>query len=43
MILHFVGEQNSPYYKSDTFMELLRKVTQIPPDLCSNSTIIVWR
>ena len=21
MILHFVGEQNSPYYKSDTFME----------------------
>lgn len=30
MILHFVGEQNSPYYKSDTFMELLRKVTQNP-------------
>ena len=30
MIVHFVGEENSPYYKSDTFMELLRKVTQNP-------------
>ena len=30
MIVHFVGEQDSPYYKSDTFMDLLRKVTQNP-------------
>ena len=30
MIVHFVGEENSPYYKSDTFMELLRRVTQHP-------------
>ena len=30
MIVHFVGESNSPYYKSETFMELLRKVTQQP-------------
>ena len=30
MIVHFVGEPNSPYYKSDTFMELLRRVTQHP-------------
>ncbi len=30
MIVHFVGEENSPYYKSDAFMELLRKVTQHP-------------
>ncbi|WP_295936848.1 transcription-repair coupling factor [uncultured Alistipes sp.] len=30
MIVHFVGEQDSPYYKSETFMELLRKVTQNP-------------
>ena len=30
MILHFVGEQNSPYYKSDTFMQLLQRVTQRP-------------
>lgn len=30
MIVHFVGEQNSPYYKSDVFMELLRRVTQQP-------------
>ena len=30
MIVHFVGEENSPYYKSDTFMELLKHVTQHP-------------
>jgi len=30
MIVHFVGEAESPYYKSDTFMELLRRVTQRP-------------
>ncbi|MEG0788756.1 MAG: transcription-repair coupling factor [Alistipes sp.] len=30
MIVYFVGEENSPYYKSDTFMALLRKVTQKP-------------
>ena len=30
MIVQFVGEENSPYYKSEVFMELLRKVTQRP-------------
>ena len=30
MIVHFVGEENSPYYKSDVFMELLKKVTAQP-------------
>ncbi|MDE6070474.1 MAG: transcription-repair coupling factor [Alistipes sp.] len=30
MIVHFVGEENSPYYKSDIFMELLKHVTQHP-------------
>ena len=30
MIVHFVGEENSPYYKSDVFMEMLRRVTQSP-------------
>ena len=30
MIVHFVGEENSPFYKTDTFMELLRRVTQHP-------------
>ncbi len=30
MIVQFVGEENSPYYKSEVFMELLRKVTQHP-------------
>ncbi|MDE5906481.1 MAG: transcription-repair coupling factor, partial [Alistipes sp.] len=30
MIVHFVGEENSPYYKSDVFMELLKHVTQHP-------------
>ncbi|MEG0807983.1 MAG: transcription-repair coupling factor [Alistipes sp.] len=30
MIVHFVGEENSPYYKSAIFMDLLRSVTQHP-------------
>ena len=30
MIVHFVGESNSPYYKSDTFMNLLKKITAQP-------------
>ncbi len=30
MIVHFVGEQNSPYYKSDVFMDILKKVTAQP-------------
>ncbi len=30
MIVHFVGDDASPYYKSDTFMELLRRVTAHP-------------
>ena len=30
MIIHFVGEQNSPYYKSDVFMNLLRTITAQP-------------
>ncbi len=30
MIVHFVGEENSPYFKSEVFMELLRRVTQHP-------------
>ncbi len=30
MIVHFVGEQNSPFYKSDTFMDMLRKITAQP-------------
>ena len=30
MIVHFVGEEHSPYYKSDTFMTLLQRVTQRP-------------
>ena len=30
MIVHFVGEENSPYYQSDVFMELLKRVTQHP-------------
>ncbi len=28
MIVHFVGDQNSAYYKSDTFMKLLERVTR---------------
>ena len=30
MIVHFVGEENSPYYKSEVFMTLLRKITAQP-------------
>ena len=30
MIVHFVGEENSPYYKSETFMALLQRVTKHP-------------
>ena len=30
MIVQFVGEENSPYYKSETFMTLLQRVTQHP-------------
>ncbi len=30
MIVHFVGEQNSPYYKTEIFMDLLKKVTAQP-------------
>ena len=30
MIVHFVGDDHSPYYKSDVFMELLRRVTRQP-------------
>ena len=30
MIVQFVGEENSPFYKNDVFMELLRRVTQQP-------------
>ncbi len=30
MIVHFVGEENSPYYKSDTFMNLLKSITAQP-------------
>ncbi|MBR5334629.1 MAG: transcription-repair coupling factor [Alistipes sp.] len=30
MIVHFVGEENSPYYKSDVFMTLLKEVTAEP-------------
>ncbi|MEG1644715.1 MAG: transcription-repair coupling factor [Alistipes sp.] len=30
MIIHFVGDDNAPYFKSNTFMEILRKVTQQP-------------
>ncbi len=30
MIVQFVGEQNSPYYKSETFMTLLQRVTAEP-------------
>ena len=28
MIVHFVGEENSPFYKSEAFMTLLQRVTQ---------------
>ena len=30
MIVHFVGDAASPFYKSDVFSELLRRVTQRP-------------
>ncbi len=30
MIVHFVGDDASPYYKSDTFMQLLQRVTADP-------------
>ena len=30
MIVHFVGEENSPFYKSEAFMALLQRVTQRP-------------
>jgi transcription-repair coupling factor (superfamily II helicase) len=30
MIVHFVGEENSPYYKSEVFMTLLKKITSQP-------------
>ncbi|WP_346701537.1 transcription-repair coupling factor [uncultured Alistipes sp.] len=30
MIVHFVGEEQSPYYKSETFMTLLQRVTRHP-------------
>ena len=30
MIVHFVGEQNSPYYQSEIFRTLLQKVVQHP-------------
>ena len=30
MIVHFVGEENSPFYKSEDFMTLLQRVTQRP-------------
>ena len=30
MIVHFVGEQNSPYYQSEVFRNLLMYITQHP-------------
>ena len=30
MIVHFVGEETSPFYKSEAFMTLLQRVTQRP-------------
>ena len=30
MIVHFVGEENSPFYKSEAFMTLLQRVTKHP-------------
>ena len=30
MIVHFVGDDSSPYYKSDTFMQLLQRVSADP-------------
>ena len=30
MIVRFVGDEQSPYYRSDTFMDMLRKITAQP-------------
>ena len=30
MIVQFVGEQNSPYYRSETFRTLLERITRRP-------------
>ena len=30
MIVHFVGDAASPFYKSEVFSELLRRVTRRP-------------
>ena len=30
MIVRFVGDDNSPYYRSEVFMDLLRKITADP-------------
>jgi transcription-repair coupling factor (superfamily II helicase) len=30
MIVRFVGDDNSPYYRSEVFMDLLRKITAQP-------------
>ena len=30
MIVHFVGEENSPFYKSEAFMTLVQRITQRP-------------
>ena len=30
MIVRFVGDDKSPYYRSEVFMELLRKITAQP-------------
>jgi len=30
MIVRFVGDEQSPYYRSEVFMELLRKITTHP-------------
>ena len=30
MIIRFVGDEQSPYYRSEVFMELLRKITAQP-------------
>ncbi|MBR4995457.1 MAG: transcription-repair coupling factor [Alistipes sp.] len=30
MIVHFVGESNSPYYRSEVFMNMLRRITSEP-------------
>ena len=30
MIVHFIADNQSPYFKSEVFMELLKRVTQHP-------------